>query len=85
VTLCIQPSAVCELSGHPSRHRGCTDEVLDLLGPADLWLVGRGKPHTEYPITPPASVRPRDVCVYFDNDAKVRAPMDAISLTRRLG
>jgi uncharacterized protein YecE (DUF72 family) len=29
-------------------------------------------------------VRPRDVFVYFDNDAKVHAPTDAISLARRL-
>src|SRR3546814_6260455 len=27
----------------------------------------------------------RDVFVYFDNDAKVRAPFDALGLTRRLG
>lgn len=29
--------------------------------------------------------RPRDVDVYFDNDAKVRAPFDAQSLKRKLG
>ena len=29
--------------------------------------------------------RPRDVYVYFDNDAKVRAPFDAQSLRRKLG
>ena len=29
--------------------------------------------------------RPRDVYVYFDNDAKVRAPVDAQSLKRKLG
>jgi uncharacterized protein YecE (DUF72 family) len=29
-------------------------------------------------------VGPRDVFVYFDNDAKVRAPTDAISLAQRL-
>jgi uncharacterized protein YecE (DUF72 family) len=28
--------------------------------------------------------RPHDVYVYFDNDAKVRAPVDALSLERRL-
>lgn len=28
--------------------------------------------------------RPHDVYVYFDNDAKVRAPGDALSLERRL-
>ena len=29
--------------------------------------------------------RARDVYVYFDNDAKVRAPIDAQSLRRRVG
>lgn len=29
---------------------------------------------------PPAPKRPRDVYVYFDNDAKVRAPFDALAL-----
>ena len=29
--------------------------------------------------------RPRDVFVYFDNDAKVRAPFDSMSLAHRLG
>jgi uncharacterized protein YecE (DUF72 family) len=28
--------------------------------------------------------RPHDVYVYFDNDMKVRAPADALSLERRL-
>lgn len=32
----------------------------------------------------PAPRRPRDVYVYFDNDAKVRAPFDARSLMKRL-
>jgi uncharacterized protein YecE (DUF72 family) len=32
----------------------------------------------------PAEARPHDVYVYFDNDAKVRAPADALSLERRL-
>jgi uncharacterized protein YecE (DUF72 family) len=33
---------------------------------------------------PPARRRKRDVFVYFDNDAKVRAPFDALNLIRRL-
>ncbi len=32
-----------------------------------------------------AEVRPRDVYVYFDNDAKVRAPFDALGLIKRVG
>lgn len=35
------------------------------------------------PVIPGAG--PRDVYVYFDNDAKVRAPCDAMALARRLG
>jgi uncharacterized protein YecE (DUF72 family) len=31
------------------------------------------------------SDRGRDVFVYFDNDAKVRAPADAAALAERLG
>jgi len=34
---------------------------------------------------PPPAARRRDVYVYFDNDAKVRAPFDAIGLAERLG
>jgi uncharacterized protein YecE (DUF72 family) len=33
---------------------------------------------------PPASKKRRDVYVYFDNDAKVRAPFDALNLIKRL-
>jgi uncharacterized protein YecE (DUF72 family) len=33
---------------------------------------------------PPGRRRKRDVYVYFDNDAKVRAPVDALNLIRRL-
>jgi uncharacterized protein YecE (DUF72 family) len=35
-------------------------------------------------VGPPAPKRPRDVYVYFDNDAKVRAPFDAMALIRLL-
>lgn len=35
--------------------------------------------------TPPRKRNSRDVFVYFDNDAKVRAPFDAMSLAHRLG
>jgi uncharacterized protein YecE (DUF72 family) len=43
--------------------------------PADAKLIDTGS-------FPPR--RPRDVYVYFDNDAKVRAPVDAVALRRRL-
>ena len=43
--------------------------------PDDAVLVDRAAPSRE---------GGRDVCVYFDNDAKVRAPLDAGELRRRL-
>ena len=45
-----------------------------------------GNPPAGQRISPFASVeaQPHDVYVYFDNDAKVRAPVDALSLERRL-
>jgi uncharacterized protein YecE (DUF72 family) len=50
------------------------------------WAAGESPPdaRTVGPSLPP---RPdgRDVYVYFDNDAKVRAPFDAMSLARKLG
>nr|UXE45511.1 hypothetical protein Hi04_10k_c4996_00022 [uncultured bacterium] len=36
-------------------------------------------------VSPPPAARRRDVFVYFDNDAKVRAPFDAMNLAARLG
>jgi len=36
-------------------------------------------------LAPPAPVREREGFVYFDNDAKVHAPFDAIALAHRLG
>jgi uncharacterized protein YecE (DUF72 family) len=36
-------------------------------------------------LAPPAPRQERDVFVYFDNDTKVRAPFDAISLAHRHG
>jgi uncharacterized protein YecE (DUF72 family) len=41
----------------------------------------RADPATSAPRTPAG----RDVYVYFDNDAKIRAPFDAAALMRRLG
>jgi uncharacterized protein YecE (DUF72 family) len=47
------------------------------------WQAGES-PRTEYTIALPAPVRRREVFVYFDNDAKVHAPADAIALAQRL-
>jgi uncharacterized protein YecE (DUF72 family) len=63
---------------------GYTDEALDIWAERVRdWQAGRS-PRTEHTIATPAPMRPRDVFVYFDNDVKVRAPADAISLRQRL-
>jgi uncharacterized protein YecE (DUF72 family) len=49
------------------------------------WARGKEPEDAERVIKEKASQRPaRDVFVYFDNDAKVRAPFDAKSLTARI-
>jgi uncharacterized protein YecE (DUF72 family) len=50
------------------------------------WVKGATPAHAKR-IGPPlrSAKRGRDVFVYFDNDVKVRAPFDAISLAHRLG
>ena len=48
-----------------------------------LWRKGRQAPDAKL-ITTKESPRPRDLFVYFDNDAKVHAPFDAQELGRRL-
>jgi uncharacterized protein YecE (DUF72 family) len=50
------------------------------------WLEG-GEPADARRVAGPAKRAPRgrDVFVYFDNDAKVRAPFDACGLAKRLG
>jgi uncharacterized protein YecE (DUF72 family) len=50
------------------------------------WAAG-GQAETRHCLVkkPPRAARRRDVYVYFDNDAKVRAPFDASGLAQRLG
>jgi uncharacterized protein YecE (DUF72 family) len=48
------------------------------------WTAG-GEPRDAERIGPKAARQPRDVFVYFDNDIKVRAPVDARALMGRLG
>jgi uncharacterized protein YecE (DUF72 family) len=64
---------------------GYTDAALDAWA-RRVRRWARGKASSSRLIAPPASPRPsgRDVFVYFDNDAKVRAPFDAMGLARRL-
>jgi uncharacterized protein YecE (DUF72 family) len=68
---------------------GYTDEELDRWADkCRAWMAG-GEPKdaVHFSIRPPkpAPKRGRDVYVYFDNDAKVHAPFDAIRLAERLG
>ena len=50
------------------------------------WSAGESLPDART-VGPPVAPRPdgRDVFVYFDNDVKVRAPFDAMSLAGKLG
>ena len=48
------------------------------------WQLG-GTPSDGRTLAAPAPIREREVFVYFDNDAKVRAPFDALALGHRLG
>ena len=66
---------------------GYSDEALDhWAARIKLWAEGL-EPNDARLIAPdaePARAAARDVYVYFDNDAKVRAPVDARSLRTRL-
>jgi uncharacterized protein YecE (DUF72 family) len=64
---------------------GYDDPALDLWAErCRAWAAGRTPPDAPLAAAPPR-VRRREVLVYFDNDAKVRAPFDALGLARRLG
>jgi uncharacterized protein YecE (DUF72 family) len=66
---------------------GYTDEALDMwAAKVRPWLKGRQcKDARTFGKNIPALDCGRDVYVYFDNDAKVKAPFDAMGLARRLG
>lgn len=66
---------------------GYDDQALDRWADrVRAWSAG-GEPADARRLGPPAPAAPggRDVYVYFDNDTKVRAPVDAMGLARRLG
>ncbi|MDQ4085355.1 MAG: DUF72 domain-containing protein [Actinomycetota bacterium] len=66
---------------------GYTDDALDLwAAKIRRWSAGES-PTGEHTVAPPMKSLPggRDVYVYFDNDAKVHAPFDALALAERLG
>jgi uncharacterized protein YecE (DUF72 family) len=64
---------------------GYDDEALEYwAGKVRTWQSG-GTPTDGRTLAPPAPARDRDVFVYFDNDVKVRAPFDAMSLAQKVG
>jgi len=66
---------------------GYDDPALDRWAArVRAWAAG-GEPEDARRLGPAAAPAPagRDVYVYFDNDAKVRAPVDAMALAARLG
>jgi uncharacterized protein YecE (DUF72 family) len=67
---------------------GYTDEALDRWAEKVKAWSG-GKEPADAKLVAPAMKRARassrDVYVYFDNDVKVRSPVDAMGLAKRLG
>lgn len=64
---------------------GYSDAALDRWASrVRTWQLG-GTPTDGRALGPAAPVREREVFAYFDNDAKVHAPFDAIALACRLG
>jgi uncharacterized protein YecE (DUF72 family) len=64
---------------------GYGDAALDRRAAHARTCQVGGTPTDGRILGPPASVHERDVLLYFDNDAKVHAPFDAIALAHRLG
>lgn len=75
----------CRLHGSVQLYAsGYDDGALDdWARRAVVWARGGDPDHAEH-IDGKARPRIRDVFVYFDNDAKVQAPTDAVGLVRRV-
>ena len=75
----------CRLHGsHELYASGYDDEALDdWARRVAAWASGR-EPQDAERVGPQAPPRRRDVFVYFDNDSKVRAPVDATGLEARV-
>jgi uncharacterized protein YecE (DUF72 family) len=78
----------CRLHGSQELYAsGYDDEALDIWAKrVNAWAAG-GEPDGAERVLGPAkrSAKGRDVYVYFDNDAKGRAPADARGLAERVG
>jgi uncharacterized protein YecE (DUF72 family) len=65
---------------------GYTDQALAWWASrVDHWRAGKQPDDAKLITSVPSKAKSRDVFVYFDNDAKVHAPFDAIRLAERLG
>jgi len=77
----------CRLHGSEQLYvSGYDDTALDRWAARiRIWAEG-GEPEDADRVLEPTKplITGRDVYVYFDNDAKVRAPFDALSLMSRL-
>lgn len=76
----------CRLHGSEELYAsGYDDTALDRWAArVRAWAAGAEPADAERIADRPAPRRARDVFVYFDNDAKVRAPFDAHGLMRRV-
>src|SRR5262249_55439049 len=77
----------CRLHGSEELYAsGYDDDALDMWAArVAAWARGQEPPDAERVIAAPGARRnSRDVFVYFDNDAKVRAPVDARNLIARV-
>ncbi|KAA1180107.1 DUF72 domain-containing protein [Rhizobium tropici] len=78
----------CRLHGSKELYvSGYDDKALDIWAKRiNAWAHGREPADANRVLKPlKPSARGRDVYVYFDNDVKVRAPIDARRLGERLG
>jgi uncharacterized protein YecE (DUF72 family) len=75
----------CRLHGSEELYAsGYDDKALDTWARrVTAWVRGE-EPADAERVGPKARRRRRDVCVYFDNDQKVRAPVDAKALAERV-
>jgi uncharacterized protein YecE (DUF72 family) len=75
----------CRLHGSEELYAsGYDDETLDRWAVRVVdWANGREPRDAERILNQAGAKRKRDVFVYFDNDKKVRAPVDAQSLVKR--
>lgn len=77
----------CRLHGSEELYAsGYDDASLDRWADWVVAWAGGGEPNAVARVTdrPPPKRAGRDVFVFFDNDAKVRAPYDALGLTARV-